>query len=199
MATLTEDIELSARVSRSVEISGSDVDLSVGDTTGTILALPPVFGQNPAAAEKSCLSCVDPLEGIAAKAKRLTAVGLAPAPVGRPTAHMMALPAVVPLDETDVKNPGSCPEPIDAVASCVSVGEADICTCHVRKVEPWLVTTRLTPSDPSKKDGPHQQASVECVSSGGGELVGGEVFVGCPKLAGLSKNTLPSFPAATAR
>jgi hypothetical protein len=32
-----------------------------------------------------------------------------------------------------------------------------------------------------------------CVSSGGGVLVGGEVFVGGHKLAGLSKNTLPSL------
>jgi hypothetical protein len=32
-----------------------------------------------------------------------------------------------------------------------------------------------------------------CVSSGGGVLVGGEVFVGWHKLAGLSKNTLPSL------
>jgi hypothetical protein len=30
---------------------------------------------------------------------------------------MIALPATLPLDETDVKNPGSCPELIVAVAS----------------------------------------------------------------------------------
>ena len=36
-------------------------------TTGTILALPPVFGHDPAGAEKSWVSVVDPLEGIAAK------------------------------------------------------------------------------------------------------------------------------------
>src|SRR5271166_3805552 len=118
---------------------------------------------------------------------------------------MMALPPAAPLDETDVKNPGSCPEMIVAVASGASVGgKVDICTRHVLRVEPWLVTTRFTPSEPTKNDGPHQHPSICCVLSGGGVLVsgccvlsGGGVLVGVPKLAGSSKNTLPSFPAAT--
>ena len=51
-------------------------------------------------------------------------------------------------------------------------GANGICTCQVRRVFPWLVTIRLIPSSPTKNDGPHQQASLCCVSIGGGELVG---------------------------
>jgi hypothetical protein len=92
------------RVSRSVPISASDNTFPLA-TTGTILALPPVFGHDPAGAEKSCVSFLDPVEGIAAKAKRVTANGLLPVPVGHPTAHIMALPAAVPLDETWWRDP----------------------------------------------------------------------------------------------
>src|SRR5208337_3880314 len=99
-------------------------------------------------------------------------------------------------DDIDVKNPGSCW--LAAIIAAAS-GVNGICTCQVRRVFPWLVTIRLIPSSPTKKEGPHQQGSLCSVSSGGGVLVGGDVFVGWPKLAGLSKNNLPSLPAAAAR
>jgi hypothetical protein len=44
---------------------------------------------------------------VAENAYRLADVGFGTVPGGRVTAHMMALPAAVPLEETAVKNPGS--------------------------------------------------------------------------------------------
>jgi hypothetical protein len=62
----------------------------------------------------------------------------------------MAVSAVVPLDETEVKNPGSWPEVTEPDATGVSVGfEFSVVRDQVFTVFPPLLTTRA-PELPSK-------------------------------------------------
>src|SRR5450631_2165715 len=73
-----------------------------------MLALPPVLGQLPATPAHSCGKT--PAEGVALNAYSVTwkeeHAGWLHA--ARPTAQMMAVFGTVPLDDTEVKKPGSC-------------------------------------------------------------------------------------------
>ena len=63
---------------------------------------------------------------------------------------MMAVPAWVPFDETDVKNPGSCPLAMaESVLSVTRVTLGVVWIFQTMTVFPALLTTRHTPSDPA--------------------------------------------------
>src|SRR5579863_2612310 len=111
-----------------------------------MLALPPVFGQLPAGAEYNSGSV--PLEAVAANAYSVSVGGEV---LGRPTAQMIALFARREFEEITVKNPGSCSEAAIAelLASAASCGEGEVSTRQVCSA-PALVTTRPTPSAPTK-------------------------------------------------
>ena len=78
--------------------------------------------------------------------------------VGRPVAHMMAVPAWVPFDETVVKVPGSwplgtgaaAPSPTKATVGEVCIIQTVIWALFEAVVLPPLLTTRPTPSGPVK-------------------------------------------------
>jgi hypothetical protein len=127
-------------------------------TVGTMLALEWGPGQEPATDEK--IGVVPPE---ALKAYSVTLAGAAVL-VGRPTAQMIADPADVPFDEIVVKKPPSWPDAMLAndFSSC-SAGVAG--TFHTLMLLPPLLTTRRTPSDPIKYDGPHQQEPKSAMES----------------------------------
>src|SRR5216684_5851307 len=96
-------------------------------TTGTLLALPPVFGHVPAVPSNNLVSVLLPPGGFAEKAKSDMLAGLEFS--GRDTAHM--IPLFEWSDETLVKNPGSCPLPNEGdVASFTSVTDGEVSTFH---------------------------------------------------------------------
>ena len=93
-------------------------------TTGTIFELPPVLGQVPALAVKSCVMVLPPASG--SKANRFTLLEVLE--TGRETAQMIGL--AVPFEEMVVKNPPSCPPPIDGdVVIFVNDGVGEVCSC----------------------------------------------------------------------
>src|SRR5208283_134685 len=115
-------------------------------TVGTILALPPVFGHDPASEDHSGFKA--PPDAVPSNACNVTCVFLSLS--GRPTAQMIAVFAATPLEEIEVKNPGSCPDVTAALASIASAGEVAVSTFHCIISLPPLLTTRPTPSDPLK-------------------------------------------------
>jgi hypothetical protein len=66
--------------------------------------------------------------------------------IGLDTAQMMIVPVVVPFDEIEVKNPGSCPEEIAGiVASLTRVTLGEVWICQMTTLLLPLVTTRPMP------------------------------------------------------
>jgi hypothetical protein len=128
-------------------------------TVGTMLALELPRGQEPATDEK--IGVVPPE---ASKAYSVTLAGAAVL-VGRPTAQMIADPADVRFDEIVVKKPPSWPDAMlgNDFSSCSCAGFAG--TFHTLMLLPPLLTTRRTPSDPIKYDGPHQQEPKSAMES----------------------------------
>src|SRR5947209_9385286 len=78
--------------------------------------------------------------------------------VGRDSAQMIGL--LLPFEETLVKNPRSCPPPIETEeAARLSDGLGDDLSLHTFTNLPPLLTTRGSESTGSTKyEGPHQQA-----------------------------------------
>src|SRR2546423_14938484 len=114
--------------------------------------------------------------------------------VGRDSAQMIGL--LLPFEETLVKNPRSCPPPIETEeAARLSDGPGDDLSLHTFTNLPPLLTTRGSESTGSTKyEGPHQQAPTGYAPS--------TLFVVLeypPRLSSFMKNIVAAFPAATAR
>src|SRR5689334_17719913 len=109
---------------------------------------------------------------------------------------MTAVPAWVPFDEMDVKNPGSWPVTIaGSVLSMTRVTLGEVWIFQMLMVFPALLTTRPTPSDLLKKDSAHQHALMGKVA----RTLSGPPGVNCPKFIWFRRNIRPSLPRATAR
>lgn len=109
-------------------------------TTGTRFALPPRFGHAPAVLANICF--IGFLASGLNASNRSGADGLF---AGRASAQIIGLE--VPFEEIEVKNPGSCPPPIetDVLFNCNDT-PGDVSTLHTPMTFPPLLTTLAKPS-----------------------------------------------------
>lgn len=82
--------------------------------------------------------------------------------MGRPTAQMMAVPDLRPLEEILVKKPGSPPLLMAVLVCCVreAAAEDEVFSRYRITLDPPLDTTRSAPSLPWKDERPHQQPPI---------------------------------------